>query len=42
MLIRSAVAAGVNLPPEALRMMNGGEDSLVMALRRLGLELESA
>jgi uncharacterized protein (TIGR03435 family) len=40
MLIRSAVAAGVNLPPEALRMMNSGEDSLIMALRRLGLKLE--
>ena len=40
MLIRSAVAAGVNLPPQALQMMNGGEDSLMMALRRLGLKLE--
>ena len=41
MLIRSAVAAGVSLPPEALRMMNGGEDSLMMSLRRLGLKLEA-
>jgi uncharacterized protein (TIGR03435 family) len=41
MLIRSAVVAGVNLPPEALRMMNSSDDSLAMALRRLGLKLES-
>ena len=40
MLIRSAVTAGVSLPPEALRMMNGSEDSLLMSLRRLGLKLE--
>src|SRR5579883_1013249 len=40
MLIRSAVVAGVNLPPQALAMMNGSDDSLMMALRRLGLKLE--
>ncbi len=40
MLIRSAVIAGVNLPAEALRMMNTSDDSLMMALRRLGLKLE--
>ena len=40
MLIRSAVVAGVNLPAEALRMMNTSDDSLMMALRRLGLKLE--
>jgi uncharacterized protein (TIGR03435 family) len=41
MLIRSAVNAGVTLPPEALRMMNNSDDTLMMAMRRLGLKLES-
>lgn len=41
MLIRSAVNAGVTLPPEALRLMNSSDNSLTMALRRLGLKLES-
>jgi uncharacterized protein (TIGR03435 family) len=41
MLIRSAVNAGVTLPPEALRLMNSSDDTLVMALRRLGLKLEN-
>ena len=41
MLIRSAVNAGVTLPPEALRMMNNTDDTLMMALRRLGLKLEN-
>jgi uncharacterized protein (TIGR03435 family) len=41
MLIRSAVNAGVTLPPEALRLMNSGDDTLMMALRRLGVKLEN-
>lgn len=41
MLIRSAVIAGVTLPPEAMRLMNNSDDSLMMALRRLGLKLET-
>jgi uncharacterized protein (TIGR03435 family) len=40
MLIRSAVNAGVTLPPEAMRLMNNSDDTLMMALRRLGLKLE--
>jgi len=41
MLIRSAVAAGVTLPPEALKMMESSGDSLVVALEKVGLKLES-
>jgi uncharacterized protein (TIGR03435 family) len=42
MLIRSAIAAGVTLPPEALRMLSGASgDSLLNALERLGLKLET-
>jgi uncharacterized protein (TIGR03435 family) len=41
-LIRSAVNAGVTLPPEALRMLDGfsGESSF-LALQSVGLKLES-
>jgi uncharacterized protein (TIGR03435 family) len=42
MLIRSAIAAGVTLPPEALRALSGASgDSLLNALDRLGLKLEN-
>jgi uncharacterized protein (TIGR03435 family) len=42
MLIRSAIAAGVTLPPEALRALSGSSgDSLLSALDRLGLKLEN-
>jgi uncharacterized protein (TIGR03435 family) len=42
MLIRSAIAAGVTLPPEALRALSGSSgDSLLNALDRLGLKLEN-
>jgi uncharacterized protein (TIGR03435 family) len=42
MLIRSAIAAGVTLPPEALRMLSGSSgDSLLNALEKLGLKLET-
>jgi uncharacterized protein (TIGR03435 family) len=42
MLIRSAISAGVALPPEALRMLSGSSgDSLLNALQRLGLKLET-
>jgi uncharacterized protein (TIGR03435 family) len=41
MLIRSALAAGVNLPPEALRVLdNASDESLVSGLDALGLKLE--
>jgi uncharacterized protein (TIGR03435 family) len=41
MLIQSAVSAGVKLPPEALRLLDGaGDDSLYAALRGFGLKLE--
>ena len=40
MLIRSAVAAGVTLPPEALKLMEASGDSLVTALEKVGLKLE--
>jgi uncharacterized protein (TIGR03435 family) len=42
LLIRSAVAAGVSLPPEALRLLDGAADeSLHNAFRALGLKLEA-
>jgi uncharacterized protein (TIGR03435 family) len=42
MLIRSAIAAGVTLPPEALRMLSGSSgDSLLDSLATLGLKLET-
>ncbi|MCU1237906.1 MAG: hypothetical protein JWP63_5873 [Candidatus Solibacter sp.] len=41
LLIRSAVAAGVTLPPEALRLLDGAtDDSLHNALRAVGLKLD--
>ena len=41
MLIRSAIAAGVTLPPQALRAMdNSSGDSLSVALQKAGLKLE--
>jgi uncharacterized protein (TIGR03435 family) len=41
LLIRSAIAAGVSLPPEALRLLDGASDeSLHTALRTVGLKLE--
>lgn len=42
MLIRSAVVAGVSLPPEALKMMEGASgDSLLAGLEKVGLKMES-
>jgi len=42
MLIRSAVAAGVTLPPEALRVLDGNSSaSLSDALQQVGLKLDS-
>jgi uncharacterized protein (TIGR03435 family) len=42
MLIRSAIAAGVVLPPEALRALQfSSGDSLLSALERVGLKLET-
>jgi len=40
MLIRSAVTAGVNLPPQALRLLDNSDGSLFGALKPLGLKLE--
>ena len=41
MMIQSAVSAGVKLPPEALRFLDGAtDDSLHNALRNFGLKLE--
>ena len=40
MMIRSAVAAGVTLPPEALKLMDSSGDSLLRALAKAGLKLE--
>ena len=43
MLIRSAVVAGVTLPPEALRLLDGASspESLFDGLAKLGLKLEA-
>jgi uncharacterized protein (TIGR03435 family) len=42
LLIRMALSAGVNLPPEALRLLEGASDeSLFKGLQTLGLKLES-
>jgi uncharacterized protein (TIGR03435 family) len=42
MQIRSAIAAGVVLPPEALRLLEGGNgDSLFSAIQAIGLKLEA-
>jgi uncharacterized protein (TIGR03435 family) len=42
MLIRAAIAAGVSLPPEALRLLDGSSgDSLFAGLQGLGLKLEA-
>jgi uncharacterized protein (TIGR03435 family) len=41
MLIRSAIAAGVSLPPQALRLLDGSSSaSLSDALEQIGLRLE--
>ncbi len=41
-LIRSAVNAGVTLPPEALRLLEGfSGESTFLALQTVGLKLES-
>jgi uncharacterized protein (TIGR03435 family) len=41
MMIRSAITAGVTLPPEALRLIEGGPgDSLFTAMQSVGLKLD--
>lgn len=41
-MIRGALAAGISLPPEAMRMLDAPPgDSLRLALQKLGLELEA-
>ena len=42
MMIRAAIAAGMSLPAEALRLLDGAsDDSLASGLERLGLKLEN-
>ena len=42
LLIRTALAAGVNLPPQALRLLEGASDeSLFKGLEAMGLKLET-
>jgi uncharacterized protein (TIGR03435 family) len=42
LLIRTALSAGVNLPPEVIRLLEGASDeSLFKGLQALGLKLES-
>jgi uncharacterized protein (TIGR03435 family) len=42
MLIRSAIAAGVSLPPQALRLLEGNSSaSLSDALEQIGFRLET-
>ncbi len=41
MLIRSAISAGVSLPPEALRLAEGTTDSLLSSMEASGLKLDS-
>jgi uncharacterized protein (TIGR03435 family) len=42
LLIRTALSAGVNLPPEVMRLLEGASDeSLFKGLQSLGLKLES-
>ena len=42
MLIRSAIVAGVTMPPEALKAMQSASgDSIAMALEKVGLKMES-
>ena len=42
MLIRAGVAAGVTLPPQALRLLDGASTpSLLDAIQKLGLKLEA-
>jgi len=41
MLIRSAINAGVSLPPEALRLLDSSDGSLGAALKPLGLKLDA-
>jgi uncharacterized protein (TIGR03435 family) len=41
MLIRSAIGAGVSLPPEAARLAEGPTDSLFAAMEAAGLKMDS-
>jgi uncharacterized protein (TIGR03435 family) len=41
MLIRSALSAGIQLPPQALRLLDSADGSLGFALKPLGLKMES-
>lgn len=41
MMIRAAIAAGVQLPPQALRLLDNGGNPIIDAVERVGLKLES-
>jgi uncharacterized protein (TIGR03435 family) len=41
MMVRSAIAAGVMLPPEAMKALEASGDSLFAAVQSLGLRLDS-
>jgi uncharacterized protein (TIGR03435 family) len=42
LLIRMALSAGVNLPPEAMKLMEGvSDEALFKGLQTMGLKLES-
>ena len=41
MLIRTAIKAGVSLPPEAVHMADASTDSLTTAMELVGLRLDS-
>ena len=41
LMVRSAIAAGVTLPPQAMKALEASGDSLHVALEKMGLKLES-
>ena len=41
MMIRAAISAGVQLPPQALRLLDNGGNPIIDAVERVGLKLES-
>jgi len=41
MMIRAAIAAGVQLPPQALRLLDNGGNPILDTVEQVGLKLES-
>jgi len=41
MMIRAAISAGVQLPPQALRLLDSGGNPIIDAVEQVGLKLES-